>query len=65
MVRRKKIGHRLIVPMYHPAAALHQIALRGTIEEDFARLPKIVAEAERSGRARPKKTKPRNRRRRK
>lgn len=35
---------RLIVPMYHPAAALHQAALRGTIEEDFARLPKILAE---------------------
>lgn len=36
--------NRLIVPMYHPAAALHQAALRGTIEEDFARLPKILAD---------------------
>lgn len=44
----KKDGHRLIVPMYHPAAALHQAALRGTIEEDFARLPKLLAEAERT-----------------
>jgi len=42
----KQVGRRLIVPMYHPAAALHQGALRGTIEEDFARLPKILAEAE-------------------
>jgi uracil-DNA glycosylase len=42
----KRIGHRLIVPMYHPAAALHQQALRSTIEEDFSRLPKILAEAE-------------------
>ena len=37
-------GKRLIVPMYHPAAALHQAALRTTIEDDFARLPKILAE---------------------
>jgi DNA polymerase len=42
----KRVGRRLIVPMYHPAAALHQQALRGTIEEDFGKLPKILAEAE-------------------
>ena len=42
----KRVGRRLIVPMYHPAAALHQQSLRATIEEDFARLPKILAEAE-------------------
>ena len=42
----KKDGRRLIVPMYHPAAALHQGALRSVIEEDFAKLPKILAEAE-------------------
>ena len=44
----KRDGKRLIVPMYHPAAALHQAALRGAIEEDFAKLPKILAEAERT-----------------
>ncbi len=43
----RKDGKRLIVPMYHPAAALHQSALRGAIEEDFAKLPKILADAER------------------
>ena len=43
----KREGKRLIVPMYHPAAALHQSALRGAIEEDFAKLPKILADAER------------------
>jgi DNA polymerase len=43
----KREGRRLIVPMYHPAAALHQAALRGAIEEDFAKLPKWLAEAER------------------
>jgi DNA polymerase len=43
----KRIEGRLIVPMYHPAAALHQAALRGAIEEDFKKLPKWLAEAER------------------
>src|ERR687894_906310 len=42
----KRVGHRLVVPMYHPAAALHQQALKATIQEDFSRLPKILAEAE-------------------
>jgi uracil-DNA glycosylase len=42
----KRVGRRLIVPMYHPAAALHQQSLRATIEEDFGRLPKFLAEAE-------------------
>jgi uracil-DNA glycosylase family 4 len=43
----KRIEGRLIVPMYHPAAALHQAALRGAIEDDFKKLPKWLAEAER------------------
>lgn len=43
----KQEGSRVIVPMYHPAAALHQSALKGAIEADFAKLPKILAEAER------------------
>ncbi|MFM9108127.1 MAG: uracil-DNA glycosylase family protein [Chloroflexota bacterium] len=43
----KRDGRRMIVPMYHPAAALHQGSLRPAIEEDFARLPKILAEVER------------------
>ncbi len=42
----KRVGRRLIVPMYHPAAALHQQALKSTIQEDFGRLPRILAEAE-------------------
>jgi uracil-DNA glycosylase len=36
---------RLVVPMYHPAAALHQASLRSVIEEDFRRLPTYLAEA--------------------
>lgn len=43
----KKIGRRLVVPMYHPAAALHQGNLRGAIEADFAKLPRFLAEVER------------------
>lgn len=42
----KNIGNRLVVPMYHPAAALHNSSLRSTIEEDFGNLPKFLAEQE-------------------
>ena len=42
----RRVDGRLVVPMYHPAAALHQSALRSAIEEDFAKLPKILADAE-------------------
>lgn len=38
---------RLVVPMYHPAAALHQGSLRAVIEDDFSKLPKFLADAER------------------
>lgn len=41
----KTFGQRTVVPMYHPAAALHQGSLRGAIEEDFDQLGKIVAKA--------------------
>jgi uracil-DNA glycosylase family 4 len=41
----KKLGRRTVVPMYHPAAALHQGALRGAIEEDFDQLAKIIVKA--------------------
>jgi uracil-DNA glycosylase family 4 len=36
------INGRLIVPMYHPAAALHQPALKSTVERDFAHLSDII-----------------------
>jgi uracil-DNA glycosylase len=42
----KKFGNRTVVPMYHPAAALHQTSLRSSIEEDFEQLKKILAKAE-------------------
>ena len=37
---------RLIVPMYHPAAALHQPSLRSIVESDFGQLPDLIASAE-------------------
>ena len=40
----RKVGEIVYVPMFHPAAALHQPSLRKTVEEDFARLPGILAE---------------------
>ena len=39
------IRGRLIVAMYHPAAALHQRSLRPILEADFARLPALIAQA--------------------
>lgn len=41
----RQISDRLIVPMYHPAAALHQGSLRPVIERDFAQLPELIARA--------------------
>ncbi len=40
-----KVRGRLIVPMYHPAAGLHQHSLMSAIEEDFARLPELIEQA--------------------
>ncbi|MFQ5879936.1 MAG: uracil-DNA glycosylase [Dehalococcoidia bacterium] len=42
--------HRLrdgvyFLPMYHPAAALHQERFRRLIEDDFGKLPAVLAEA--------------------
>jgi DNA polymerase len=39
------VGGRLIVPMFHPAAALHQPSLKGAVIEDFTRLPEFLAQA--------------------
>ena len=36
---------RLIIPMYHPAAALHQPALKTTLERDFSRLTEHIQAA--------------------
>lgn len=40
-----KVDGRLVVPMYHPAAALHQPSLKSTLIADFAALKKVIDEA--------------------
>ncbi len=37
---------RMVIPMYHPAAALHQPSLRSVIKEDFAKIPDLINEAQ-------------------
>jgi DNA polymerase len=39
------IKGRLVVNMYHPAAALHQPSLKPVVEADFAQLPELIAKA--------------------
>ena len=41
----RQMGDVTVVPMYHPAAALHQASLRRTIEQDFQTLPGILEQA--------------------
>lgn len=43
----RTVNGRMVVAMYHPAAALHQPSLRRQVEEDFARLPEWLARAPR------------------
>jgi DNA polymerase len=44
----KVVGNRIVVAMYHPAAALHQQTLRQTVVEDFKRaIPAALSEARR------------------
>ena len=38
----KRIDGRLIMPMYHPAAALRNGSLRKTVQEDFLKIEKIL-----------------------
>ncbi|MCE9646981.1 MAG: uracil-DNA glycosylase [Chloroflexi bacterium] len=41
----QKVGERFVIPMFHPAAALHQSALKPTILADFAKLPELLQAA--------------------
>lgn len=41
----RKVGERFVIPMFHPAAALHQAALKPSILADFAKLPEQLKEA--------------------
>lgn len=40
--KARRFGDLVVVPFYHPAAALHQNSLRRTIEEDFKKLPEYI-----------------------
>jgi DNA polymerase len=40
-----QVKGRLVVAMYHPAAALHQASLKPVLERDFARLPELISQS--------------------
>lgn len=40
------VNERLIVPMYHPAAALHQPSLKNSVIADFKALPNAITEGQ-------------------
>jgi DNA polymerase len=41
----RRVGDRFVIAMFHPAAALHQAALKPSILADFARLPQLLEQA--------------------
>ena len=41
-----KVNGMLVVPFFHPAAALHRPSLRPVVEEDFAKLPDLIRNAQ-------------------
>ena len=43
-----RVKGMLVVPFYHPAAALHRPSLRSVVEEDFAKLPALIDGAEKA-----------------
>lgn len=43
------VNQRLIVPMFHPAAALHQPSLKSVVIQDFKKLPDAIEMARRGG----------------
>jgi len=44
----RKVEGRLVVAMFHPAAALHQPSLKQSVTDDFKKLPEIIAAAEKA-----------------
>ena len=40
-----RVKGMLVVPFYHPAAALHRPSLRSVVEKDFASLPELIKNA--------------------
>jgi uracil-DNA glycosylase len=49
----RTVNDRLVVPMFHPAAALHQGSLKPVVEADFAKLPELIARAGNQAKAAP------------
>lgn len=47
------VNNRMVVPMYHPAAALHQPSLREIVKQDFKNLPGLIAKAQETRRNNP------------
>lgn len=43
--RPRVVNGQTVIPMYHPAAALHQGSMRQYIEDDFRKLPEMVEQA--------------------
>ena len=41
----RRVGERYVIAMFHPAAALHQAALKPAILKDFGQLPKLLEQA--------------------
>ncbi len=56
--RASWIGERFIIPMYHPAAALHQTALKQTLNHDFSQLSALVDKARQTAASRSSASEP-------
>ena len=41
----KRFGSRIVVPMFHPAAALYSPNKRPVLHDDFSRLPGFITDA--------------------
>ena len=41
----RRVGTRYVIAMFHPAAALHQAALKPAILKDFSQLPQLLEQA--------------------
>jgi uracil-DNA glycosylase len=41
----RRVGDRFVIAMFHPAAALHQAALKPAILKDFGDLPRLLEQA--------------------
>jgi DNA polymerase len=41
----RRVADRFVIAMFHPAAALHQAALKPAILKDFSQLPNLLEQA--------------------